>query len=295
MTRGGSQTMGRLQDAWSRHERRWKNNNYVYAVVSRRSRGLSIGINLNPGKACNFDCIYCQVDRSVPPARRKVVLTQLAQELEKILEAERDGSLYAEEPFSALALEHRGVRDIAFSGDGEPTLFRRFEEAVRIVADARRRFDLYSTRMVLLTNSTTLARPSIRSALALMDRNNGEVWAKLDAGTVDYFHLVNRARVPFQEILENITDAARLRPLVIQTLWARIHDVAPPAEEIDAYCHRVTEMTSRGAKFDRIQFHTIARAPVEKYVSPLFRAELERIADYARSRLEIPIEVFASS
>ena len=55
-----------LRLAYQRHERRWADNLYVYAVVSRRSHGVSVGINLNPGKECNFDCIYCQVDRSVP-------------------------------------------------------------------------------------------------------------------------------------------------------------------------------------------------------------------------------------
>ncbi len=39
-----------LRAAWQRHERRWADNLYVYAVVSRRSHGVSVGINLNPGK-----------------------------------------------------------------------------------------------------------------------------------------------------------------------------------------------------------------------------------------------------
>src|SRR5690348_2365773 len=41
------------------HSRSWLANRYVYPVVSRRSKGLSIGVNLNPDKVCNFDCIYC--------------------------------------------------------------------------------------------------------------------------------------------------------------------------------------------------------------------------------------------
>ncbi len=48
------------------HRRTFRENLYVYAVVSRRSKGISIGINLNPDKICNFDCIYCQVDRKTP-------------------------------------------------------------------------------------------------------------------------------------------------------------------------------------------------------------------------------------
>ena len=48
------------------HRRVFQEYIYVYPVISRRARGLSIGINLNPDKVCNFDCIYCEVDRRTP-------------------------------------------------------------------------------------------------------------------------------------------------------------------------------------------------------------------------------------
>ncbi len=54
------------------HRRELDENRYVYAVVSRRARGLSIGVNLNPDKACNFDCPYCQVDRTIPGGPSRV-------------------------------------------------------------------------------------------------------------------------------------------------------------------------------------------------------------------------------
>ena len=43
---------------------------YVYPVVSRRAGGVSVGINLNVNNACNWACVYCQVDnlsRGGPP------------------------------------------------------------------------------------------------------------------------------------------------------------------------------------------------------------------------------------
>ena len=45
------------------HARAFQTNRFVYPVLSRRSHGISVGVNLNPDKICNFDCIYCQVDR----------------------------------------------------------------------------------------------------------------------------------------------------------------------------------------------------------------------------------------
>src|SRR5438876_12450157 len=41
---------------------------FVYTVISARARGLSVGVNMNPDKFCNFDCAYCEVNR-LEPAR----------------------------------------------------------------------------------------------------------------------------------------------------------------------------------------------------------------------------------
>ena len=50
----------------SDHARQFDELRFVYPVVSRRSKGLSLGVNLNPDKVCNFHCPYCQVDRTTP-------------------------------------------------------------------------------------------------------------------------------------------------------------------------------------------------------------------------------------
>jgi wyosine [tRNA(Phe)-imidazoG37] synthetase (radical SAM superfamily) len=282
----------KLQNAWRSHGRKYKDNRYVYPVISRRSRGISIGINLHPGKECNFDCIYCQVDRHSVPDFRTVDLDIVRQELDSILESERAGSLYEDEPFSVLDLEKRGVRDVAFSGDGEPTTFPYFEQAVQIAAQARLRFGLTSAKLVLITNAAFLHKPSVRSALARLDQNNGEIWAKLDAGSEERFRIVNRSKEPFQKILDNILDASRLRPLVIQSLWFRICNTAPPDMEIEAYCRRLNAILLQKGNLSRIQLYTVARTPAETTVSPLSQDELNLIAEAVRKRVPAPIEVF---
>jgi wyosine [tRNA(Phe)-imidazoG37] synthetase (radical SAM superfamily) len=281
--------------AWHNHARQWKNNRYVYAVISRRSRGISVGLNLNPDKACNFNCIYCQVNRNIPPAIRRVNLKKLEEELDAILQAEKDATLYEDAPFRLLAPERRGVRDIAFSGDGEPTTFRHFEEAVRIAAAARLRFGLQSTKLVLLTNAAYLDKPAVRAALRVLDENNGEIWAKLDAGTDAYFQKVDQAHISLERILGNILDAARARPVVIQSLWFRIHNAAPPVDEINAYCEQLEKLISAGGRIKTIQIHTIARDPADPHASPLSNKELDNIAAAVKSRLPVPTEVFYSA
>jgi wyosine [tRNA(Phe)-imidazoG37] synthetase (radical SAM superfamily) len=292
MIQSKKKSSGRMADAYRRHERKWKNNLFVYAVVSRRSRGISIGINLNPNKKCNFDCVYCQVNRSLPATVGKVDLETLRTELDTILQSEKDGWLYEAAPFDAIAKTGRGIRDIAFSGDGEPTTYPRLKEAVQIAADARRRFGLDSTRLVLLTNAACLHKPSVRAALSLMDRHSGEIWAKLDAGTEEYFRRVNRTHLSFGRILDNILDAARVRPLIIQSLWFRIDGRAPSAGEIDAYCGRLNGLILSGGQIKAVQLYTIARDPAETGVSPLSGNDLDGIASAVKIRVPLTLEVF---
>jgi len=290
-----STDLPRLARAWRRHERRWKDNKYVYAVVSRRSRGISIGINLNPDKGCNFDCIYCQVDRTIAPQTRRVDLEKLSDELDLMIEAEKDGSLYTDEPFSVLTESERGVRDIAFSGDGEPTTFPRFEEAVRIAARARSRFGLDSTKLVLITDAAYLDKPAVRSALEILDESNGEIWAKLDAGTEEYFRRVNRPNVPLRRILDNILEAARIRPVIIQSLWFRIDGAVPPADEVEAYCEQLNAILSAGGRLKHLQLYTIARDPSDPSASPLSNDEMDKIASLVKSRIPAPVQVYYSA
>jgi wyosine [tRNA(Phe)-imidazoG37] synthetase (radical SAM superfamily) len=281
-----------LSSAYRSHERRWADNRFVYAVVSRRSGGVSVGVNLNPDKACNFDCIYCQVDRTIAPAVRKVEIERVAAELDAVLAAERDGSLYAAPQFDRLPPDRRGVRDIAFSGDGEPTTYPRLREAVELAAAARGRFGLEGTKLVLITDAAYLTRPKVREALAVMDAANGEIWAKLDAGTEEYFRRVCRPNVPLQTVTDNIVDAARVRPVVIQSLFMRVDGEPPPPAEIDAYVDRLNGILAAGGRLKAVQAYTIARVPAERFVTPLTDAELDALADAVRRRVAVPVEVY---
>src|SRR5207302_8445310 len=94
------------------HRRDFAGNRYVYPVVSRRSRGVSVGLNLNPDKVCNFDCVYCQVDRSTPRPVRDVDLARLRDALEDMLDRVQSGQLFEEERYRQTPAELRRLNDI---------------------------------------------------------------------------------------------------------------------------------------------------------------------------------------
>src|SRR5207249_6564380 len=131
------------------HSRQFADFTFVYPVISRRARGLSIGINLNPDKVCNFDCVYCEVDRTIPGKVSKVDLNQMRDELKAMVHFVRDGGLAREPKLDELPPSStRHVKDIAFSGDGEPTLIHNFAECVQVVAEVKRVEGLAKTRIV---------------------------------------------------------------------------------------------------------------------------------------------------
>jgi wyosine [tRNA(Phe)-imidazoG37] synthetase (radical SAM superfamily) len=281
-----------LKKVWAQHDRRWRDHRYVYAVVSRRSGGVSVGINLNPDKACNFDCLYCQVDRAAPSGVRGVDLHVLSTELREILEAARDGSLYDAPPFDMLPPIRRGIRDIAFSGDGEPTTFPRFPDAARIAAEAREAFELASAKIVLITDAAYLHKPAVREGLRILDSSGGEIWAKLDAGTEEYFRKVNRPNVPLQRVLDNILEASIDRPVVIQSLWMRIDGVGPDDAEVAAYCARLNSILQHGGRLKSIQIYSVARRPAVSGVSMLPDRDLDAISRTVRQSVPVTVDTF---
>lgn len=274
------------------HRRTFQDNQYVYAVVSRRSKGVSIGINLNPDKVCNFDCIYCQVDRTTPPVVRDVDVPRLLDELEGMLDLVLSGDLFEMGHFQGTPPALRRLNDIAFSGDGEPTTAREFPEVLQAVADIKNRRGLADVKLVLITNASMFHRPAVRDALTVLDPNNGEIWAKLEAGTEDYYRQVDATTIPFQRILDNITEAARLRPLVIQALFLRMHDQPPPAAELEEFCHRLNDIRQAGGRIKLVQVYTVAREPAKDFVSPLDRAEVDAIVELVRLKTGLAAEAF---
>ncbi len=264
-------------------------------MISRRSRGLSIGVNLNPDKVCNFDCIYCQVDRTVAGDTRFVELERLVAELDETLALAVSGRLFETDKFRSVPQELRRLNDIAFSGDGEPTTHRNFDEIIAACAEVKRRHGLDDVKMVLITNASRFHRPHVQRGLEILDRNRGEIWAKLDAGTEEYFRLVDRSPVPLARVLENITGAAGVRPLVIQSLWMGIRGEPPPDEEIHAFCRRLCDITASGGRLSLIQVYTVARQPAESYVAPLSDGEVDRIAAAVVRETGLPAAAFYGS
>ena len=280
------------------HPRRFGTLRHVYPVISRRSGGLSLGLNLSPTGLCNFTCVYCQILGAQvlaegTPAKTsdsRVPLDILEEELRQLISSANEGTLFDQPLFTSVPMEKRLLKDIAFSGDGEPTLSPQFAETVHRVVHLRKELCEESVKIVLITNASTLHLDSIRSALACMLQNNGEIWAKLDAGTPEFYQTVARTKVPFEKICSNLIRFTQDFPVVIQTCFLSLNGQGPSAEEVRHYAELLKELD----KVQYVQIYTTARYTPEDWALPLENCRLDEIAEAVQQQTGLDVRTFYS-
>lgn len=221
------------------HSRESAGLTYVYPVVSRRSGGLSIGINLNPNNACNWRCIYCQVPDLQRGAAPDIDLRLLRDELSGLLEDALNGDFYQR---FQIPEEQRAIRDIAISGNGEPTSAKAFPEVIRIIGDVSESFGLRGRiNLVLITNGSQMGRSAVQRGLARWADLGGEIWFKLDSVTRDGLARINQVAYPPERLTRNLVIAARLCPTWLQTCLFALDGQPPEKAELQAYLDFVAE------------------------------------------------------
>ena len=266
-------------------------NRFVYVVVSARARGLSVGVNMNPDRRCNFGCVYCEVHHDEPLREKELNPEVMAAELRKTLALVREGRLRERAWYQGLPDDLLQLRHVALSGDGEPTFAPNFIEAVQAVVHVRALSGFPFFKMVLITNATGLDQPQVQQGLKFFTKSD-EVWVKLDGGTQAYLNKVDRLNVPLEKVLSNILMLARQRPVVIQSLFPAINHEEPPLEEIDQYALRLQELKTAGAQIPLVQIYSATRPTPNSACGHLPLKTLSRIAQSVRHVAGLKAEVF---
>jgi wyosine [tRNA(Phe)-imidazoG37] synthetase (radical SAM superfamily) len=265
----------------SNHDRLSDQGNLVYPVFSRRSGGLSLGINLNTDRGCNFDCVYCQVDRSTPPPALKPSIEQIETELRGWLDklAQEEGN------------DHT-LRDISLAGDGEPTSVKILPQVFRLLLDLKREYQLDETKLVLFTNGSGIDRKDLSSLWPELYGANFEVWFKLDYWDQDSLERINRTRLSFERLTEKLIEFGQTYPVILQSCFFRWQKEAFDCTTYQPYVQLVKSLLEKGAKIEKIQAYTLARKPTEDEAEPWSNAQMDQLASLLRSTLKQPVELF---
>jgi len=263
----------------------------VYCVISQRAKGLSVGVNMNPNGNCNFDCVYCEVDRRRCAGPAEVDVPLMRAELDEVLDIAMAGRLRDYPAFHATPADLLELKEVALSGDGEPTLCPNFREVIEGVAHLRAAGRWPFFKIVLITNATGLHLPGVRSGIEILTGFD-EIWVKLDVGTQQAMDTVNRADVPLRVVMENITRLGRVRPIVIQSLFPLLRGAEPAVAEIDAYLDRLRELRDAGVRIGYVQVYSAHRPAIHPDCGHLPLRSLSAIAKRVREETGLRAEVF---
>jgi wyosine [tRNA(Phe)-imidazoG37] synthetase (radical SAM superfamily) len=239
----------------------------VYGPVHSRRLGRSLGVNLAPagGKACNFNCSYCQYGWTrFPNTRDWLRAADIIDAVDAALIATPD------------------VDHITVAGNGEPTLHPGFGPIAEGLYHVRAR-RAPTAKLALLSNGSTLNRLDVVYSLAKFDVRA----MKLDAGDATTFRLMNASGLSLGRLIAGLRSVGHLtlQSMFVQDAEGVIDNTTPRA--IDAWLEAIERVAPAS-----VDVYTIARSTARPSLRKVPPATLESIASRVRA-LGVPARVFA--
>jgi wyosine [tRNA(Phe)-imidazoG37] synthetase (radical SAM superfamily) len=261
---------------------------YVYPVLSRRAGGISVGVNLNPNNACNWRCVYCQVPNLRRGAAPPINIGLLDQELRGFLSVWRGEMSRA----GGSSKDPHPIKDIAISGNGEPTSAREFPDVVNLIVHVLRDYDLKPPTLArLITNGSLMRHEFVRRGVEALGSAGGEAWFKVDGASVEAIRRTNGvARTPVQ-VIRDLARCSDLCPTWIQTCLFAWDGRPPSASDVNAYLELIDAFGPQ--RLRGVMLYGLARdshQPEAGRLSALAKDMLEDAAEKIR-RLGLTVRV----
>ena len=269
------------------HSRDSAGMKYVYPVISRRARGVSVGINLNVNNACNWACVYCQVPNLKRGGPTPIDLAQLEDELRHFLRDATTGDFLEKNA----PPEARRLVDIAFSGNGEPTSAAEFAETVDCAERVLREYDLLNLKLRLITNGSLMHRPQVQQGIARIGQLDGEVWFKIDRASETGIEQINGIRLTPEKIREALIQCAELAPTWIQTCYFAFDGHEADASEQSAYLELIISLKE---KIKGVHLYGLARPSLQPEAGRLSSLTHENFLRFANNISSLGIQVVAN-
>ena len=272
------------------HDRDSADLRYVYPVVSRRSGGVSVGINLNTNNACNWRCIYCQVPGLKRGSAPAIDLSILEKELRGFLNELLHGDFMLNRVPEGL----QRINDIALSGNGEPTSAGEFVQVIALIARVRGELALPDpVKTLLITNGSLLYRNSVQQGLRDMAKLNGEVWFKLDRASEAGMQRINDIHMSLNKVRDNLIAAIACCPTWLQTCWFALDGEPPSRQDEDDYIEFVAALLRDGHQPQGVLLYSLARPSMQAEAPRLSALPAEHLQAFADriSKLGLAVKV----
>ncbi|MEF3192133.1 MAG: radical SAM protein [Campylobacterales bacterium] len=236
----------------------------VFGPILSRRFGLSLGVDVSPGrKCCNFDCLYCELPSAKP--------------VDEITEAPSVDEIVT-------AVRRRIAEGIQFdvltvTANGEPTLYR----DLSALAKTLRPLLATHQQLLILSNGSTITDPKVREALCYFDI----VKLSLDSASAVTFRKIDRPLKPVEPM--HLAEGMRLfreifkGKLVIEIVV--VAGVNDKPDEMEAIRELLISISP-----DRVDLGTIDRPPAYK-VKPV---PSEKLFEFAKILAPLPVSVIAN-
>ena len=203
-----------------------------------------------------------------PPA---VDLPRLGRELRSMLE------LIAARPAASQSSQ---VEDIAFSGNGEPTLSPMFAPAVEVVSNVWR--DMQRSGRIkirLITNGSRVLHPDVQEGLRCIAAAQGEAWFKVDGGSRESILRTNDVELSPHGVSRRLAICAELVSTWVQTCVFSIDGVIPDEVWLRDY---LAILDAAGpARLKGVLLYGLARQSMQLEANRLSRLSLSQIEEIA--------------
>jgi len=204
---------------------------YIFGPISSRRFGMSLGIDLSPDeKCCNFDCIYCELDK----ADKKDTITN-PPKVEDVVNDVKKG------------IEKFEFDVLTITANGEPTLYPYLDELIDELKKLNK-------KLLILSNSSTINNPKIQTSLKKLDI----VKLSLDSVNPKTFKKIDRPLndIKIENIIKGLKEFSKIYDgdLIIEILVVK--GINDKIEEFQALNKVLSEINPT-----RVDISTIDRPP----------------------------------
>ncbi|MFW6303144.1 MAG: radical SAM protein [Candidatus Sumerlaeota bacterium] len=228
-----------------------KSFRHLFGPVPSRRLGRSLGVDLTPGNTCSYNCVYCQLGKTVNHTAERREWAPTGEVIDELRRWHEQADTAADV--------------VTLAGSGEPTLHTGFGR----VLDAARSITGLPT--VLLTNGSLLHMDDVRRDAALADivkvtlsASDEAMWQRLHRPAEGLtFSNLEKGLLAFREEYE-------------KTLWLEVMVVRGINDSPEAM--RPLARLAKRHTPDQVQINTVVRPPAE---SDAQAAEFRRLEELA--------------
>ncbi len=236
---------------------------YIYGPLKSRRLGLSLGITLTPYKICSFNCVYCQLGKSIcttSERREYIPIQEIINELKLWLQNNSQ--------------EAKDLNYITLSGSGEPTLNIKIGE---LILDIKK---ITAVPVAVITNAFSLNVSLVRQALSFADL----IIPSLDAVTPEIFTKVDRPKegVNVEDIINGLIT---LRKEFKGKIWLEVMLIKGINDDL-AHVRKLKDIMLK-INPDKIQLNSPVRTAAENNILAVGKKRLEKFKEILGDKCEI--------